>query len=76
MLPGHSAQAVAIIGYLDLVNEESLIAEAGRLSEAAPDAGVPIDLIVVSADTQSVGDRFPGTLMHEALRDGHVIAGT
>ena len=116
-----SPQAVVIIGYLDPVSDENLIAEAGRrLSKAAPDAqvilfgshargdaapgsdldllvvepelksrreefvrlrealgamGVPIDLIVVSAEHAERWGPVPGTLMHEALRDGRVIAG-
>jgi uncharacterized protein len=112
---------VALIGYLDAMTSETLIAEAGRrLANAAPDAkvilfgshargnahpgsdldllvvepelrsrreefvrlrealgamGAPVDLIVVSAEHVERWGPVPGTLMHEALRDGRVIAG-
>jgi predicted nucleotidyltransferase len=51
-------------------------AEFVRLREALGAMGVPIDLIVVSADHVERWGPVPGTLMHEALRDGRVIAGT
>jgi predicted nucleotidyltransferase len=50
-------------------------AEFVRLREALGAMGVPIDLIVVSADHAERWGPVPGTLMHEALRDGRVIAG-
>jgi len=46
-----------------------------RLREALGGMGVPIDLIVVSADHVERWGSVRGTLMHEALRDGRVIAG-
>ena len=46
-----------------------------RLREALGAMGAPIDLIVVSADHVEQWGSVPGTLMHEALRDGRVIAG-
>jgi predicted nucleotidyltransferase len=46
-----------------------------RLREALGAMGVPIDLIVVSAEHAERWGPVPGTLMHEALRDGRVIAG-
>jgi len=50
-------------------------AEFVRLREALGAMGVPIDLIVVSAEHAERWGPVPGTLMHEALRDGRVIAG-
>jgi hypothetical protein len=38
--------------------------------------GVPIDLIVVSTEHVQRWGSVQGTLMHEVLRDGRVIAGT
>jgi predicted nucleotidyltransferase len=46
-----------------------------RLREALGAMGIPIDLIVVSSDHAKRWGPVPGTLMHEALRDGRVIAG-
>lgn len=46
-----------------------------RLREALGAMDVPIDLIVVSAEHAERWGPVPGTLMHEALRDGRVIAG-
>ena len=51
-------------------------AEFVRLREALGAMGVPIDLIVVSTEHAERWGPVPGTLMHEALRDGRVIAGT
>jgi predicted nucleotidyltransferase len=50
-------------------------AEFVRLREALGAMGVPIDLIVVSDEHAEQWGPVPGTLMHEALRDGRVIAG-
>lgn len=50
-------------------------AEFVRLREALGAMGVPIDLIVVSTEHAERWGPVPGTLMHEALRDGRVIAG-
>lgn len=46
-----------------------------RLREALGAMGMPVDLIVVSSDHAERWGSVPGTLMHEALRDGRVIAG-
>lgn len=48
--------------------------EFGRLRMALGDLGVPVDLIVVSDDHVSRWGNVPGGLIHEALRDGRVIA--
>ena len=50
-------------------------AEFVRLREALGAMGAPIDLIVVSSEHADRWGPVPGTLMHEALRDGRVIAG-
>ena len=47
-----------------------------RLREALGAMGVPIDLIVVSDEHVQRWGPVQGTLMHEVLRDGRVIAGT
>ena len=47
-------------------------AEFVRLREALGAMGVPIDLIVVSSEHAEEWGPVPGTLMHEALRDGRV----
>lgn len=46
-----------------------------RLREALGAMSVPIDLVVVSSEHAEKWGPIPGTLMHEALRDGRVIAG-
>jgi len=46
-----------------------------RLREALGAMGVPIDLVVVSAEHVERWGSVQGTLMHEVLRDGRVIAG-
>ena len=51
-------------------------AEFVRLREALGALSTPIDLIVVSSEHAERWGPVPGTLMHEALRDGRVIAGT
>jgi predicted nucleotidyltransferase len=46
-----------------------------RLREALGAMGVPIDLVVVSTEHAQRWGSVQGTLMHEALRDGRVLAG-
>jgi predicted nucleotidyltransferase len=48
--------------------------EFGRLRMALGDIGVPVDLIVVSDDHVSRWGEVPGGVIHEALRDGRVLA--
>lgn len=48
--------------------------EFGRLRMALGDLGVPVDLIVVSDDHVSRWGKVPGGVIHEALRDGRVLA--
>lgn len=47
--------------------------EFGRLRMALGDLGVPVDLIVVSADHVSRWGDVRGGVIHEALRDGRVL---
>jgi uncharacterized protein len=116
-----SATGVARLGYLDLMSDETLIAEAARrLSEAAPDArvilfgsrargegrpgsdldllviepdlasrraefvrlrealgdlGVPVDLVVISAEYAEKRAGVRGSMVHEALEGGRVLVG-
>lgn len=46
-----------------------------RLREALGDIGVPVDLIVVSSDHVSKWGNVRGSVIHEALQKGRVLAG-
>lgn len=46
-----------------------------RLREALGEIGVPVDLIVVSADHVAQWGKVRGSVIHEALREGRVLAG-
>jgi predicted nucleotidyltransferase len=46
-----------------------------RLRKKLRGLGVPIDLIVVDADHVQKWGGVQGTMVHEALRDGRVLAG-
>lgn len=48
--------------------------EFGRLRMALGDLGVPVDLIVVSTDHVRRWGEVRGGVIHEALRDGRVLA--
>jgi predicted nucleotidyltransferase len=48
-------------------------AEFVRLREALGDLGVPIDLIVVPASHVDEWGHFEGTMLNDALREGHVL---
>jgi uncharacterized protein len=50
-------------------------AEFVRLREALGAIGVPVDLIVVSAEHVEEWGGVPGTMVNEALREGRVLAG-
>ena len=50
-------------------------AEFVRLREALGAIGVPVDLIVVSADHVSKWGNVRGGVIHEALQEGRVLAG-
>jgi uncharacterized protein len=48
-------------------------AEFVRLRAALRGLGVPIDLVVVSADDAEQWRHMPGTMVNEALREGRVL---
>ncbi len=50
-------------------------AEFVRLREALGAIGVPVDLIVVSAEHVEEWGAVKGTMVNEALREGRVLAG-
>ncbi|HWW66508.1 MAG TPA: nucleotidyltransferase domain-containing protein [Solirubrobacterales bacterium] len=54
---------------------ESRRAEFVRLREALGAIGVPVDLIVVSAEHVEEWGAVQGTMVNEALREGRVLAG-
>lgn len=54
---------------------ESRRAEFVRLREALGAIGVPVDLIVVSAEHVEEWGEVQGTMVNEALREGRVLAG-
>ena len=50
-------------------------AEFVRLRATLRGLGVPIDLVVVSADDAEQWRHMPGTMVNEALREGKVLVG-
>lgn len=52
---------------------ESRIREAGRLRRSLPFLGVPIDVLVVSEDHAERWRNRPGSVVHEALKEGRVL---
>jgi len=50
-------------------------AEFVRLREALGDLGVPIDLVVLSAEYADTRARVRGTMVSEAMRRGRVLVG-
>jgi uncharacterized protein len=50
-------------------------AEFVRLREALGDLGVPIDLVVLSAEYADRRARVRGTMVNEAMRRGRVLVG-
>lgn len=60
-----------------LVIERSVddrIAEAVRLRRALGDIGVPVDIVVLDEALAARRAKVPGTMVHNALRDGRIIA--
>lgn len=56
------------------VSVEDRIAEAVRLRRALGDIGVPVDIVVLDEALAARRAKVPGTMVHNALRDGRVIA--
>lgn len=50
-------------------------AEFVRLREALGDLGVPVDLVVLSADYADRRAQIRGTMVNEAVRGGRVLVG-
>jgi predicted nucleotidyltransferase len=48
--------------------------EAVRLRRALGDIGVPVDVVVVDEALAERRARVPGSMVHEALRDGRIVA--
>lgn len=63
---------------LDLLVIQRVVADRNaeyvRLRRSLRGLGVPIDLILVSEDNVDEWRDVPGTLIHNALRDGRVLA--
>jgi predicted nucleotidyltransferase len=56
-------------------NLKSRRAEFVRLREALGDLGVPIDLVVLSADYADQRAQIRGTMVNEAMQRGRVLVG-
>jgi len=52
---------------------ESKLKEMVRLRDALPPLGVPVDVVVVSAEEAARRERVPSTLVYRALREGRVL---
>jgi predicted nucleotidyltransferase len=50
------------------------IAEAVRLRRELGDIGLPVDIVVLDEELAARRARVPGTMVHNALRDGRIIA--
>jgi predicted nucleotidyltransferase len=48
--------------------------EMTRLRECLPPIGVPVDVIVMSAELVERRRKVPGTMVHTALREGRLVA--
>ena len=53
---------------------EDRIGEAVRLRRALGDIGVPVDIIVLDEALAARRAQVPGTMVHNALRDGRIVA--
>lgn len=54
---------------------ESRNVEFVRLRNALGELGVPIDLVVYRSNEAERWSNVPGTFLHDALREGRVLAG-
>jgi predicted nucleotidyltransferase len=55
---------------------EDCVAEAVRLRDAIGPVGGPVDVIVIDAQLAARRAKVRGTMVHHALREGQVLAGT
>lgn len=53
---------------------EDRIAEAIRLCRALGDIDVPVEIIVLDEALAARRAQVPGTMVHNALRDGRIVA--
>lgn len=68
--PGSDLDLLVIEPKLESRNEEFV-----RLREALGDIGAPVDLIVVSEDHVARWGSVRGGVIHQALKEGRVLAG-
>lgn len=68
--PGSDLDLLVIEPKLESRNKEFV-----RLREALGDIGAPVDLIVVSEDHVARWGNVPGGVIHQALKEGRVLAG-
>ena len=53
---------------------EDRIGEAVWLRRALGDIGVPVDIVVLDEALAARRAKVPGTMVHNALRDGRIVA--
>jgi predicted nucleotidyltransferase len=53
---------------------EDRIGEAVRLRRALGDIGVPVGIVVLDEALAARRAKVPGTMVHNALRDGRIVA--
>ena len=57
-----------------VIERSSRIGEAIRLRRAPGDIGVPVDIMVLDEALAARRAQVPGTMVHDALRDGRIVA--
>ncbi len=55
---------------------DNCVAEAVRLRDAVGRVGGPVDVIVIDAQLAARRGKVRGTMVHHALREGQVLAGS